>query len=173
MIEAVRRVSAFEAPERFRHALETADADRHDNPTRLRLLAVVEDEAESVTVPLNFLDEPVFCRRHESVLEGKAVFAERLEADRLGFAVGDRSLGREAGERIEVTGVREIRREGVGFQQHAPRHVSQPTVHREAKNSSPDTCPRQMRRQREAIRPRADDRRFSTPESPHVPVRKF
>jgi hypothetical protein len=51
------------------------------------------------------------------------------DANRLSFAVRDRSLFREASERKGVLRIGQILGERIGFQKHAFRHVAQPTVH--------------------------------------------
>jgi hypothetical protein len=155
-VETVRD-SISEQPQRLGNMAEGADSDRNDDPARMRAVAVLEAERESIPGPLDRDDRRLFEKGREPSLEREPVLAKRFEADGPSLVIGNRTFRRKPGERIEILRVAQIRRKRIGFQRHAFGHVPKPTVHLAPEDTEPDPSGRQVRRKRQPIGASAND----------------
>ena len=135
---------------------ERADARGHHHAPRVQLLPILQAHAESLRVCRDVGNPAPIDIRHRLLLEPVPVAYEVLDRHRLDV--------RQAVERMvaiesqPTIGISEIRRARAGTQEHAPRHVPFPELHRLAEDPSFDVLGAEVRSGGQSVRPRPDDR---------------
>src|SRR5260370_41299007 len=150
---AVRQELRWQMTNLLRHMIEETDPDRdHDTPGR-KLTAVVEPDLETRCGTRHCHGRSVLKSRNRSLLEGKAILAERLERDRnTEVAIRQIAFRAEAAERVAACCIVQGRGETFGFEQHALGHVPDPELHRITNNAIFDAAGCELCGNRQSVR---------------------
>ncbi len=122
----------------------------------MELLPILGAHAEPPSVFSQVADPTPVYIRNRLLLEPVPVAYEVLE--RHGLGVRDAVEGTVAIEFQSTLGIIEIRSTRARAQEHSPRHMPFPELHRLAEDPSLDVLGVEVRGGRQSVRPRADDR---------------